>query len=123
MSDWSLTADPNYTPKNLATIDEIADSFPLDVRKKIKIMPQIVWQHKKDINAIGVEMSKKLIVFSDKGYDVKKVFLPTASAVSCYVESMFQFVVNYYLPVMECVCKKKLKIKFRNVLRTRYMIL
>lgn len=101
----SMTLRINYTPQNLSTIDEIADSFSTDVRKKIKIMPQIVWQYKNDINSVTDNISQKLIAFSDKGYNVKNVYLPTASAVSCYVENMFQFVVNYNGDLYKCTAR------------------
>jgi uncharacterized protein len=100
-----MTLRINYTPQNLSTIDEIADSFSTDVRNKIMIMPQIVWQYKKDINSTTDNISQKLAVFSDKGYNVKNVFLPTANAVNCYVENMFQFVVNYNGDLYKCTAR------------------
>lgn len=105
INNINMTLRINYTPQNLSTIDEIADSFPLDVRAKIKIMPQIVWQYKKDINAATDAISDKLINFSDKKYNVKTIFLPTSSSVSCYVENMFQFVINYDGNLYKCTAR------------------
>jgi uncharacterized protein len=100
-----MTLRINYTPQNISTIDEIADSFSINVRKKIKIMPQIVWQYKKDINSVTDNISQKLIVFSDKGYNINNASLPTASSASCYVESMFQFVINYNGDLYKCTAR------------------
>lgn len=94
----------NYTPKNTSTIDEIAFDFPEDVRGKIRISPQIVWQFKKNINAIGDVIKNKLKVFADNGYKISEVSC-SAYKGGCYVENMLQFVLNYDSNVYKCTAR------------------
>lgn len=94
----------NYTPKNISTIDEIALDFPEDVRGKIRISPQIVWQFKKDINGIGDVIKSKLKVFADKGYKISEGSCSFYKG-GCYVENMLQYVVNYDSNVYKCTAR------------------
>lgn len=54
-----MTVRINYTPKNMESIDEIVNVFPLDIRNKITIMPQLVWQFKDDRNMQGDDITRK----------------------------------------------------------------
>lgn len=101
----AMTVRINYTPANMQTIDEIADSFRHNIRNKIKIMPQIVWQYKDKINAVDTNIHDKLTIFSRKGYKAEKVYLSPTLGVSCYTENMLQFVINYDKRVYKCTAR------------------
>lgn len=101
----NMTVRINYTPKNISTIEDIATSFKKDIRDKIRIMPQIVWQYKKDINNIDDTIHEKLEVFKNEGYNVNGVFLPSPTTISCYVENTMQYVINYDGEVYKCTAR------------------
>lgn len=76
----------NYTPTNIDSIDQIADSFPEDIRAKLEIVPQIVWQYKNIINPINDIIHNKLKIFSDKGYIAEKIYIKIPDGTCCYTE-------------------------------------
>lgn len=98
----NMTVRINYTPKNIESIDEIVDTFPVDIRSKITITPQLVWQFKKDRNLLDDAITKKMELFITQGY---KKSLPDLSCYQCYTENMKQFVVNYDLAVFKCTAR------------------
>lgn len=102
--DLKMVLRINYTPKNISTIDDIVFSFPKDVRKKIRISPQIVWQFKEAINEIGDVIKNKLRAFSDNGFMLDNIAFPSYSA-GCYVENMLQFVINYDATIFKCTAR------------------
>lgn len=101
-----MTLRINYTPKNLASIPEIINDFPLDVRNKIQVCPQLVWQFKKDINATTDNIKNILIKFQRAGYKTHKKNLICHQ---CYAESMNQYVINYDLTVFKCTARDFIK--------------
>ena len=92
----------NYTPDNVGKIDLIADDFPEDVRSKILVQPQLVWQYKSGINPQNGKISDKTKVFKDKGFIIKS---NNFNCNFCYAESMSQFVINYDLNVYKCTAR------------------
>ena len=94
----------NYTPKNLSTIDAIADAFPEDVRSRIFIEPQLVWQYKEDINVITDEIAEKMMAFHNAGYHTRGTSLPSSCS-WCYAENMNQYVVNFDMKVYKCTAR------------------
>lgn len=99
-----MTVRINYTPKNLSTIDDIAYSFPENIRKHIFIEPQIVWQFKNVINSISDIIKEKLSTFIKLGYKTYGLITPQMSR-GCYVENMLQYVINYDLSVYKCTAR------------------
>lgn len=97
-----MTVRINYTPKNMESIDEIVNVFPLDIRNKITVMPQLVWQFKDDRNMQGDDITRKMEQFVSHGY---KKNLTDLSCYQCYTENMKQFVVNYDLSVFKCTAR------------------
>lgn len=97
-----MTVRINYTPKNMESIDEIVNVFPLDIRNKITVMPQLVWQFKDDRNMQGDDITRKMELFVSHGYKKK---LTDLSCYQCYTENMKQFVVNYDLSVFKCTAR------------------
>lgn len=97
-----MTVRINYTPKNMESIDEIVNVFPLDIRNKITVMPQLVWQFKDDRNMQGDDITRKMELFVSHGY---KKNLTDLSCYQCYTENMKQFVVNYDLSVFKCTAR------------------
>ena len=104
ISGVQMSVRINYTPANLPTIDKIAQSFPEDVRDKIIIEPQLVWQFKDNINALNTIIKEKLEVFSKSGYKSKGTYVPTMN-VGCYAENLRQYVINYDLNVFKCTAR------------------
>lgn len=102
LPDIDMTVRINYTPKNLQSLDEIADAFPEDIRSKLSISPQIVWQFKDQVNNIGHAIKEKMAVFISKGY---KRTMPSLTCLPCYVENMKQFVINYDMYVYKCTAR------------------
>lgn len=102
IADIDMTVRINYTPKNIDSLDEIAEAFPVDIRNKIIINPQLVWQFKKDRNLLDDKIAKKMQLFVAKGY---KESLPDLTCYLCYSENMKQFVVNYDLSVFKCTAR------------------
>ena len=94
----------NYTPKNLSTIDQIAYSFPENIRNVISIEPQLVWQFKDTINSISNTIKEKLETFIKLGYKNTGFVTPRMSC-GCYVENMLQYVINYDLSVYKCTAR------------------
>lgn len=104
IKDINMTLRINYTPANLNTIDLIVDSFPIDVRNKIFIEPQLVWQFKDDINPISNIIKDKMESFRNAGFMTRGTSIPCFSN-WCYAESMNQFVINYNLDVYKCTAR------------------
>lgn len=102
ISNIDMTVRINYTPKNMESIDEIVNVFPLDIRNKITVMPQLVWQFKDDRNMQGDDITRKMELFVSHGYKKK---LTDLSCYQCYTENMKQFVVNYDLSVFKCTAR------------------
>lgn len=102
MDNIDMTVRINYTPSNIQTLDLIADDLPEDVRSKIFVQPQLVWQFKDGINPQTESIEDKLKVFKEKGYNVPS---PYGRAHYCYAESMSQFVINYDLDVYKCTAR------------------
>lgn len=100
----SMTLRINYTPANLKTLEAIADSFPKDIRKKIFIEPQLVWQYKESVNTITDTLAHKLMYFQSLGYTTRGNVLPETCR-WCYAESMNQFVINFDLSVFKCTAR------------------
>lgn len=92
----------NYTPKNIDSIEDIAESFPDDVRPKIEIIPQLVWQFKENVNLMESSLKKKMETFIKKGY--RRSFA-RLGCVLCYAENMNQYVINYNLLVYKCTAR------------------
>lgn len=92
----------NYTPRNIHTIDEIAYVFPKEIRSKISIEPQLVWQFKNDINPISDLIKEKMDIFKKMGYRLD-IILPKGRP--CYAENMLQFIINYDLYVYKCTAR------------------
>lgn len=97
-----MTVRINYTPSNIQTLDLIADDFPEDVRSRIFVQPQLVWQFKEGINPQTGRIEDKINVFKEKGYNVPN---SCDRARYCYAESMSQFVINYDLDVYKCTAR------------------
>lgn len=102
VTNIDMTVRINYTPKNIESIDEIVDMFPIDIRSKITITPQLVWQFKKDRNLLNAVITKKMELFATQGY---RQSLPDLACYQCYTENMKQFVVNYDLSVFKCTAR------------------
>lgn len=104
ITDVMMTVRINYTPANLHTIDSIAASFPEDIRHRIFIEPQLVWQFKDSINAVTDVIVNKMETFHRLGYRTRANSLPTVCS-WCYAENMNQYVINYDLKVYKCTAR------------------
>ncbi|MDR0866257.1 MAG: radical SAM protein [Candidatus Symbiothrix sp.] len=104
IKDVDMTVRINYTPQNMHTIDDIALSFNENIRNKIEITPQLVWQYKnkEKINKKDDLINEKLKYFKESGYKIKDGFAPVRG---CYVENMLQFVVNYDGALYKCTAR------------------
>lgn len=100
----NVTLRINYTPTNLPSIDQIAKSFPKNVRTNIFVEPQLVWQFKEDVNTITDSIQDKMKSFHDLGYKTRGNALPTFVG-WCYAESINQYVINHNLKVYKCTAR------------------
>lgn len=107
----NMSVRVNYTPKNLHSIDQIAYDFPMNVRHKISIQPQLVWQFKDVINEIDDLVKEKLDVFIKEGYKKTKFSIPHLHT-CCYAENMKQYVINYDLSVYKCTARNFVNEKY-----------
>lgn len=102
VSEIEMIVRINYTPKNIESIEEIAEAFPTDVRSMIDIVPQLVWQFKDGRNVMEESLRKKMETFVRSGY--RKAFVNLGCSL-CYAENMNQYVVNYDLQVYKCTAR------------------
>ncbi|MDR0789609.1 MAG: radical SAM protein [Bacteroidales bacterium] len=105
ISNVGITVRINYSPKNLPYISQIADSFPEDIRKNLRINPQIIWQYKEGVNEITSKVFEQLSIFAQKGYDVENIYMPSSRGIGCYTENMLQYVVNYDGLLYKCTAR------------------
>jgi uncharacterized protein len=102
IKDIEMSLRINYTPANIKTLELIADDFSSDIRNKIKVIPQLVWQFKSGNNPVFGLINEKLKLFKEKGYKtMSSIALPSY----CYVERINQFVINYDLSLYKCTAR------------------
>lgn len=97
-----MTVRINYTPHNICSLGDIASVFPEDVRNRISVCPQLVWQFKNGINATTDKIRDILALFKAKGY---RPHINRLCSYPCYAENMSQFVINYDLSVFKCTAR------------------
>ena len=92
----------NYTLENFSNIENIIFSFPENIRPKIKILLQQVWQDEEK-NQIKVEDIYKLRdKFKRSGFKTEDSFLNAKGEITCYADSLNQAVVNYDGRIFKC---------------------
>ena len=102
IEDIDMMVRINYTPKNIISLEDIANDFPLEIRNKILLFPQLVWQFKKNINAITERIKDVLKFYKECGY---KSRTDNLTVCQCYAESIAQYVINYDLSVYKCTAR------------------
>lgn len=105
MDNIHMTLRINYTPDNINGIHKIIESFPKEIRNKIQIFPQKIWQTKKDINYVDNVTFLKLEDFENKGYRIDSSFIEGGRGISCYTENRLQFVINFDGKVFKCTAR------------------
>lgn len=95
----------NYTTQNIESISNILDNFPNHIRQRLIICPHVVWQYSSEIEKMAekIEQFKKIAI--DKGYNIPKDGFGTNRCISCYIENMNQYVINYDLKVYKCTAR------------------
>lgn len=105
INNADITIRINCTSENIESVCSIIDSFEIEVRNKININFQPIWQE--------VESLKK---FSDKTYEITKAFhdagfiVPSFSSIPpcpnlCYVENMLHYTIVPGLNVFKCTAR------------------
>jgi radical SAM additional 4Fe4S-binding domain len=94
----------NFTQENFDGIKTIISSFPHDLRPRIEVHLQQVWQDK-DENRISIEDTEKLkSEFEEAGFRVSKEIL-NLRGYTCYADIYNQAVINYDGRVFKCTAK------------------
>lgn len=101
----NLTLRINYTKDNIDSVEEIINTFPYDIRNKIKIIMQVVWQQKKELEGSIQKVKYKLNLFKNAGYKVDIDTHHSYSSMACYTENMQQYVINYDMNVYKCTAR------------------
>lgn len=94
----------NYTADNIDTAKSIFDSFDVDIRHFINVIPQLVWQESDKRNILSfkeIELRNNAV---EKGYKINQ-YVQSHRCSTCYVENMEQFVINYDLNVYKCTAR------------------
>lgn len=104
ISDVSIELRINYTPKNIASLEEILEEFDKTIRKHITISPHIVWQKVQYIEELSNPINTFLRHARNKGYKVLD-FALNPRCVSCYTENSDQYVINHNLDVYKCTAR------------------
>lgn len=97
----NLSLRVNFTKDTFDSIEEIIDSFPLDVRGRITVLLQQVWQDKDQSN-ITIDKTEELrSKFEYAGFRVNKELF-NLRGYTCYADCFNQAVVNYDGRVFKC---------------------
>lgn len=97
-----LTLRINYTSESFEDIFEIASSFPEDVRPKIKVLLQQVWQDKESNRITAGNVENLKTQFENAGFQVEKEIFNCSGRNTCYADLLNQAVINYDGRVFKC---------------------
>lgn len=100
-----MTVRINCTKENVETIPEIINSFPKEIRHKIRINIQPIWQQVEVLKGFSQKVGLITKNFVDAGFSVPSyTTLPTTPNL-CYVENMLHYTIGPDLEVYKCTAR------------------
>ena len=94
----------NYTKETFNGISKIIESFPFEVRGKITILLQQVWQDKDNKKSLVKDIEETKRKFVDAGFKIDK-FIFNLKGYTCYADLYHQAVINYDGRVFKCTAR------------------
>ncbi len=104
MHPQNLALRINFTRESFSSVKDIIASFPTEVRKKITILLQQVWQDKDNGKVSIQEIEGLRLDFAEAGFLIDKEILNT-KGYSCYADKYNQAVINYDGRIFKCTAK------------------
>lgn len=92
----------NFTHQSFQSLEEIADSFPPEVRPRIMVLLQQVWQDEDKNKFDSLHMGDLRKKFVSAGFQVDNKTLNYDGLHTCYADLMNQAVINYDGRVFKC---------------------
>ena len=105
LSNIDLTLRINCTSQNIYSIYSIVDSFPMDIRSRIQVNLQPIWQEIESLKFLSGEITKINQCFYDAGYSVPSFTELPQTPNLCYVENMMQYTIAPRLEVYKCTAR------------------
>lgn len=102
LSPENLCLRINYTLDNLSQIENIIHSFDKEVRPKIKVLFQQVWQDELKEKIKIEEIYKLKEQFKKNEFKVEDSFLNKNGEFACYADNLNQAVINYDGRIFKC---------------------
>lgn len=105
LSNLDLTLRINCTPENIESIMSIIDSFSMEVRGKIHVNFQPIWQEIDTLKKLSKRVTEITAHFYEAGFSVPSfTILPTTPNI-CYVENMLHYTIIPGLEVYKCTAR------------------
>ena len=104
LSPKHLSVRINYTQESFNGIFKIIDSFPIEVRNKITVLLQQVWQDKDNSKTTIRENEEAKLQFEEAGFKVDKNVL-NIKGHTCYADLYHQVLINYDGRVFKCTAR------------------
>ena len=100
-----LTLRINCTPTNIESIPSIIDSFSYEIRNKIQVNLQPIWQEVESLKKFSKRVTEITNSFYEAGFSVPSfTTLPTTPNI-CYVENMLHYTITPGLEVYKCTAR------------------
>lgn len=100
-----LTLRINCTPKNIESITSIIDSFSKEIRGKIHINLQPIWQEVESLRSLSGRVTEITSQFHKAGYSVPSFTTLPPTPNICYVENMLHYTIIPGLEVYKCTAR------------------
>lgn len=94
----------NYTNENAESLVSILDDLDDILRPFVRLSPHIVWQERRDNEAMQIALRNFESKAQARGFQVVQA-IPSVRCTSCYTENADQFVINYNLDVYKCTAR------------------
>lgn len=103
--DINLTLRINCTPTNIESISSIINSFTSDIRNKIHINLQPIWQEVESLKAFSGKVTEITRLFHEAGFSVPSFTSLPSTPNICYVENMLHYTIIPGLEVYKCTAR------------------
>lgn len=100
-----LTLRINCTPSNIDSITSIIDSFSKEIRDKIHVNLQPIWQEIESLKALSGNVTEISRLFHEAGYSVPSFTTLPSTPNICYVENMLHYTIVPGLEVYKCTAR------------------
>lgn len=100
-----LTLRINCTPSNIESITSIIDSFSNEIRDKIHVSLQPIWQEVESLKAFSGKVTDITRCFHEAGFSVPSFTILPSTPNICYVENMLHYTIIPGLEVYKCTAR------------------